>query len=188
MSKLGEKAKDFLYDSVDYILILVVVLIVGGVVGWRLDILFAKDIDKPQASIETNNPSEDSNDIANTQGENEDEIDLSDSPESIVDTSETDPQNNTDKEETPAEDTSTPKEPETPQVSEPEIVSIDIPSGALGPKIAEILLQHNLINSEKEFLAKAKELELDTKLRSGKYEIDRNSSLENIIKIIAGKN
>ncbi len=44
MSKFWEKTKDFLYDSVDYLLMLLVIAIVAGIIGWRLDILFANDL------------------------------------------------------------------------------------------------------------------------------------------------
>ena len=65
------------------------------------------------------------------------------------------------------------------------IVNISIPEGSLPPTIANILLENGLISDKYEFLKKSQDMGLDTKLRSGEYEINKNSSLEDIVKIIA---
>ena len=41
--KFYDKFKDFLYDSIDYLFMITILVIVIGVIGWRLDVLFEKD-------------------------------------------------------------------------------------------------------------------------------------------------
>lgn len=64
------------------------------------------------------------------------------------------------------------------------IVKIDIPSGSASSKIGEILVSSDLIENENDFIEKAIELKLDTKLKYGEFEIPKNSSLEEILNIL----
>ncbi len=68
------------------------------------------------------------------------------------------------------------------------IATINIPEGSLPSTIGEILVSSNLINDKQAFLNKSVELGLDRKLKSGKFEIEIGTSLDNIIKIIAKAN
>lgn len=43
MKKFLDAIKDFLYDSVDYIIMIGIIGLVIFIIGWRLDLLFAKD-------------------------------------------------------------------------------------------------------------------------------------------------
>lgn len=65
------------------------------------------------------------------------------------------------------------------------IVHLDIPSGSVLSQIAELLANKDLIQDEKEFVDKAVELEFDTKLRYGEFDIPKGSSLEEILNILA---
>lgn len=65
------------------------------------------------------------------------------------------------------------------------VIHIVIPEGTLPNSIATILLDYGVISDKFEFLKKSQELGLDTKFRSGEYDINKNSSLEEIIRIIA---
>ena len=65
------------------------------------------------------------------------------------------------------------------------IVKVNIPSGSLPGKIGIILEEKGLIASKDDFVEKSQELKLDTKLRSGDFEIKEGSSVEEILKIIA---
>lgn len=44
MQKFLDAIKDFLYDSVDYIIMIAIIGLVIFIIGWRLDLLFAKDV------------------------------------------------------------------------------------------------------------------------------------------------
>lgn len=89
-------------------------------------------------------------------------------------------------EENPSSEPGTEEKPqdETPSQSGL-IATINIPDGSFPSSIGDILLSSNLINDKDEFLTRSVELGLDTKLRSGTYDIEVGTSLDNIIKIIA---
>lgn len=167
MSNFSEGIKDFFYDSIDYIMIIVIIAIMGSVIVWRLDILFSDDnIDKIAIS-EMDKPLSDNNESSNS---------IIDTEENeIIKISETD----TNTEETTKEEQTSTQEKIT------KIIEVKIPDRTLAPTIADILIQKNLISSKSDFLRKAQELKLDTKLKSGTFKIKENSSLETIIKIIA---
>lgn len=65
------------------------------------------------------------------------------------------------------------------------IVQISIPEGSLPSRIGSILEESGLISSSADFIEKSQEMKLDTKLRSGEYEIQTGSSMEEIVKIIS---
>ena len=49
MKKFGEKLKDFFYDAIDYVLMIVIIVVVAGIIGWRLNVLFDKGDSKSPA-------------------------------------------------------------------------------------------------------------------------------------------
>ena len=168
MNNFFERLKDILYDSIDYIIMLAIIVGVVFVIGWRLDVLFAKDnLDnepKDQIIVETpkdpiEEPKEDDilEENLDTEGE-------------IVDNEENKPEDNLEK---------------APKEEEIAIVTINIPEGSLPSKFGSILESNGLVSSKNDFVIKAQEMNLDRSLRSGKYEIKKNSSLEEIVKIIA---
>ncbi len=168
MNNFFERLKDILYDSIDYIIMLAIIVGVVFVIGWRLDVLFAKDnLDnepKDQIIVETpkdpiEEPKEDDilEENLDTEGE-------------ILDNEENKPEDNLEK---------------APKEEEIAIVTINIPEGSLPSKIGSILESNGLVSSKNDFVIKAQEMNLDRSLRSGKYEIKKNSSLEEIVKIIA---
>lgn len=65
------------------------------------------------------------------------------------------------------------------------IANIIIPEGSYPSQIGEILLNNNLIESTEEFLTRCVELNLDTRLQSGTFDIEVGTSLDDVIKIIA---
>lgn len=77
--------------------------------------------------------------------------------------------------------------PETPSNVDPEVreVQVNIPDGSLPNDIGKILQENGLIENSKDFVAKAVELRLDTKLRSGNYSLNSSQSIEEIILIIS---
>jgi hypothetical protein len=81
---------------------------------------------------------------------------------------------------------------ETPLVEDPDvetptglIATISIPQGSFPSQIGEILLNNNLIESKDEFLTRCVELNLDTRLQSGIFDIEVGTPLDDVIKIIA---
>lgn len=168
-----------------------------GVIAWRLDILFANEIDKP--IIANNDNIQQSNNEPNLNQNSEPDNDIStennvhniDNDSNINDTenttSETDQSQAQENEEQSTEAQDVIKTTIDAREETNKVITVVIPKGALPNKIADILLDNDLIDSKKEFLNKAQELELDTKLQSGEFKIKESSSLESIIKIIARK-
>lgn len=65
------------------------------------------------------------------------------------------------------------------------IATISIPQGSYPSQIAEILLTNSLIESKDDFLTRCVELDLDTRLQSGTFDIEVGTPLDDVIKIIA---
>lgn len=168
-----DKIKDVLYDSIDYIFMIVIILIVVGVIGWRLDVLFAKNITdtQPSGQIVVDNSSRDKepSDIVEKPSDNSE--------------NEEEPSNQDPVEEPQDQPEEEPEEPEAP--TSPIVVKIEIPVGSMPGKIGLILEENGLVSSSREFIAKAVELKLDTKLKSGTYNIQKGLSTEDIVKLIA---
>jgi len=192
MKNFIERIKDFLYDAIDFVLILVIIVAVAGVIGWRLDILFAKDMNKPPVENITDNNSSNGNTVdGSNDSESKDNEDLTanEDTEDSKDnqTIEEGVQNNNDngsseKDSSNDQDNSM---TDTQDSQQGELVTVKIPKGSLPPTIANILLEKGLIENKMDFLKKFQELKLDTKLKSGEFKIERNSSLESIIKTLA---
>lgn len=181
MTNFMEKVKDFLYDAIDYVLILVIIVGVAAIIGWRLDILFAKDMDKATLDSEPTNVTPIASD--NKNGDN-DSLDSEKDPSQAANED-----NNKDIEENhePEPDSTDREEPsneDSPTVSD-EIITVKIPSGTLPPTIANILLEKGLIDNKMDFLIKSQELKLDTRLKSGEFQIKKGIGLEELIKLLA---
>lgn len=170
MNKFIEKIKDIIYDSFDYVVMTVIVITVVAIIGWRLDVLFATDVDVTPGTpiIVDNSSKENPDDVHN------DDIVPENPGEAPVD-------------ETPS--TEVPEVPVVPvDVPAPtptgEKIKIVIPAGSLPGKIGSLLADSGLIESSKDFISKAVELKLDTKLKSGTYSIPKGTSYEDILKIL----
>jgi hypothetical protein len=161
MKKIINALRDFLYNITDYGLIITVVVIMAVILGWRFDILFNRGIDKEVIDDlpEITEPV-DVNEPEDSNPENPDEPGNSEEPGT------------------------TPENPENPGGAGL-IATVTIPEGSFPSSIADILLNSNLIKDKQEFLNRSMELGLDTKLRSGTFEIEVGTSLDNVIKKIA---
>lgn len=193
MRNFTEKLKDFLYDATDYVLILVIIVGVAVIIGWRLDILFAKDMDKHDIDNDkttitnivdndkdSHNDKEKDNIDDSTNNDIEDNnVDIDNNNNNNIDTNdnEVDEGNN---DSISDNDTIIDTNPNTE-----EIITLKIPSGSLPPTIANILLEKGLIDNKMDFLIKSQELKLDTKLKSGEFKIKKGTSLEELIKTLA---
>jgi len=157
MKKFSEGIKDFFYDAIDYIVMIAIIVVVAGIIGWRLNVLF--DEDTSNGHIATENKIETSKD------------------KNLTNRSSTSKNNTStaEKDDKKANDTDT---------NSNEIIKIVVPQGSPCSSIAEILQNKGLIADKGDFLAKAQEMHLDTKFKSGEFEIKKNSSIEDIIKTL----
>ena len=186
VNDFNEKLKDLLYESIDYLIMIAIVAAVVVIIGWRLDILFHKDgVNPPTRVVENELEVEDeSKDIATGQNEDNDQEEANEN--------EKDDENTVDKEDDQKDDRDSAGDnvdrPNPSDEVQSRMVTVDIPEGTLPSGIGSILEASGLISSKNDFVLKAQEMGLDRNLRSGKYEIPNNSSLEEIVKIIANKN
>lgn len=148
-----EKAKDILYNISDYIIIFTIILTIGLIIGWRLDILFPQTT----AMVEPTTLSK----IEKTDSK------MVEKPETKSETK--------------------PAETKVAEKEESIIIKVSIPKGTPSSNIGAILLDNGLVASTKEFENKVNELNLEKSLRSGEYNIKNDSSLEEIVKIIANQ-
>lgn len=193
MNNFIESLKDMVYEAVDYIMILGIVVVVGLIIGWRLDILFKEDLNSDNvASIkveesneDTGSPNIESNHIKSETSEEEiikesnrnlDKIEKETTEEKKSTQSKISKEN--------SEGLSESKTEEKTNNKNSQIISIEIPSGSNSTDIANILLSNGLISSFKEFNDKSEELGLSTKLKAGKFNIESDASLEEILNII----
>lgn len=170
-----EKFKDFLYNSIDYIIMLIVIIAVVCIISWRLDILFVNNGANSTLTknIENNNDDkkvvENIDGDQNTDGNNEDNGEKL--PETAGDANEEKPAEEKPQEEKPAETGGT--------------IEVNIPAKSLPGEIGKILEQQGVVSSATDFVNKCVELKLDTKLKSGKFTFNKGASLDDVVKIIA---
>ncbi len=180
MKNFIEGIKDILYDSIDYIIMIGIIGIVVFIIGWRLDLLFAKDA--------LDIPSKDNIVIENNEEKQPDSI--RDNPDQAVEESSEETQDDEPKDNNEdnviVENSPQDSNDGVVESTEGKIVKITIPPGSLPSKIGSILESNGLV-SKTEFVQKAQELKLDTKLKSGSFEIKTGSSAEDIVKLIADK-
>lgn len=101
-----------------------------------------------------------------------------------------DPEPTTEEPTTEPENTEATEETETTEpTSSVADVYIDfvVKEGEYGHTIAKNLVDSGLISDAREFVIRANELGLDTKLRQGKYKFKSSDSLDLIIKVLAGQ-
>lgn len=167
MRKFFESIKDFIYDSVDYIIVLSIIGIVVVIIGWRIDLLFANDI--PNAVDDDNQVAES---IIEDDNVKQEILEDKDHVDKIIDV------------ENEKETVEIPNNEDEPVVNTT-TVRVTIPSGSLPSKIGSILEDKGLILSKSEFVEKSQELKLDTKLKSGDFDISIDSTIEEIIYLIS---
>lgn len=157
MKNIIDKIKDILYDGTEYILMVAIIAIIALVLNWRLEGLFAMDVESSDKDLETYTESI-VDEFSEYMESNKDEIATEEETEETGET----------------EDTET----------KGEIVNIIIPSGTLPNEIGNILVSNGLIDSRSQFIEKVVEMGVETKLKSGTFKIAKGSSLEEIINIL----
>lgn len=152
MNNKKETFQDFIHDSIDFIMIFIIIIIVGSIINWRLNLLFQKS----EATIETSSKIEESSDKSSIKDNN------LESSNSIF------------------------KENKTQEkyIENKSPITITIPTGSDTKSIGDILSNHGLISDSNDFISKCESMGISTKLKSGKYEINPNESLENIIETL----
>ena len=199
-----EKFKDFLYNSIDYIIMLIVIIAVVCIISWRLDILFVNNGANSTLTKNIENNNDDKKVVENIDGDQNNEASNEDNGEKLPETagnSETSDEeapvetagDANANEETPTETAGDANEEkpaeEKPAEEKPAetggTIEVNIPAKSLPGEIGKILEQQGLVTSSKDFVNKCVELKLDTKLKSGKFTINKGASLDDIVRTIA---
>ncbi len=161
MKKFFESLKDILYDGIDYIMMILVILVVALIINWRLGGLFTKDnMDVPSSKTqsETTQSKNIQKEESNTKKDYEHDLENDNEKLEDVDSQE--------------------------KIDSQEVVKITIPPGSLPSKIGSILEDNGLVEDKNTFVQKAIDLNLETKLKYGDFEISKNSSMEEILNIL----
>lgn len=185
-----EKFKDFLYNSIDYIIMLIVIIAVVCIISWRLDILFVNNGANSTLTKNIENNNDDKKVVENIDGDQNTDGNNEDNGEKLPET----PGNSeTSDEEAPVETAGDANEEkpaeEKPQEEKPAetggTIEVNIPAKSLPGEIGKILEQQGVVSSATDFVNKCVELKLDTKLKSGKFTFNKGASLDDVVKIIA---
>ena len=188
-----DKIKDLLYDLSDLFVSAIIVVLIFGVVTWKIsDVMKVPGVsiaesdnnyisviddtnDENKIEVITVEPS----DEANTDGETETGESTESGGAEVDNGTSSNSSNNGESE------ASTDAKP-VPS-NKVFTIKIDIPSGTTGFGISKILKSNGLIDDTNEFLKLATEIELVNKMRSGEYELSSNMSMEEIIRKLSGK-
>lgn len=195
-----EKFKDFLYNSIDYIIMLIVIIAVVCIISWRLDILFVNNGANSTLTKNIENNNDDKKVVENIDGNQNTEANSEDNGEKLPETAgnadgsdeeapvETAGDEKPADEEAPTENAGDANE-EKPAEEKPAetggTIEVNIPAKSLPGEIGKILEQQGVVSSATDFVNKCVELKLDTKLKSGKFTFNKGASLDDVVKIIA---
>lgn len=199
-----DKKKDMFYNAIDYLVMLVIIIGVILILGWKFEILFNKTSNTDTEEVVQNNTQSDVNPSetdTKTQDINEvNKIDEknNEKTETAVNTetnqnentnnnenTETNTENNKPNEPAETTETKTQENQATSEQATGEEVKINIPAGTLPGATGQILANAGLVESADAFVKKAVEMQLDRKLKSGDFTIKKGLSLEEIVKTIA---
>lgn len=203
-----EKFKDFLYNSIDYIIMLIVIIAVVCIISWRLDILFVNNGANSTLTKNIENNNDDKKVVENIDGDQNTEASNEDNGEKLPETAgdantdeeapvESAGDANADEEtptetagdaneEKPAEENTSEEKPQEEKPAETGgTIEVNIPAKSLPGEIGKILEQQGVVSSATDFVNKCVELKLDTKLKSGKFTFNKGASLDDVVKIIA---
>ena len=168
------KIKDIIYDYNDIFVALLIIVIAGAMLLWRVNAIMEYPEYLAQKTPEVKEQQQDV-DLSgiNLEPEKVDE-NLNDNPDDVNSDVLQQEQENPELQQEP--------KPETPQIAGDQ--KFEVPKGSSAQKIADLLRQAGLIEDQKEFLSKLAELKADTKLKAGTFTIPAGSDNEAIIKIL----
>lgn len=180
-----EKIKDLLYDLSDVFLSIMIIVLIFGVVSWKIsDVMKVPGVSVAQSEntyVSVTDEVIDDNKIEVITLETADET-----AEETTNTDSTDGETNVDT--STSVDTSTTSSDAKPVPTKKTFtISIEIPSGTTGFGISKILKSNGLITDTNEFLQLATKLELVNKMRSGTYELSSDMSMEDMIRKLTGR-
>lgn len=201
-----DKTKDLLFNAIDYVVMIVIIIGIVILLGYKFELLFNKskvDADVAQTQenqkevtvtsgdIKTNENSDENSDENSNEETTTDTNEDTNASENTEDTKPdeiiiSNPNNESEnKNTTTTENTNTENNTETKPQATGEEVKIKIPSGTLPGGMGEILANAGLVSSKDEFVKKAVEMKLDRSLKSGDFVFKKGQALDEIIRTLA---
>ncbi|MFR7835289.1 MAG: hypothetical protein ACLU31_01485 [Ezakiella sp.] len=207
-----DKTKDLFYNAIDYLVMLVIIIGVVIILGWKFEMLFNKSATDDNEIVENNTEEdvkptesdtvtkdisevdkidkEQSENTENTENPNETEVttDENTDAENTDENGATETEQPTETETTDTETTENETTVETdtkPAENAGGEVTINIPAGTLPGATGQILADNGIVESSEAFVKKAVELGLDRKLKSGEFKLTKGMSLDAVVKAIA---
>ena len=167
------KIRDIIYDYNDIFVALLIIVIAGAMLLWRVNAIMEYPEYLAANQTQTNNTKVEDPDLSG--------LDLTtDSAVSIDYNTNPDDANSTP--ETPAAIDNPTGGQTTPAPTGD--VKFEVPKGSSASKIADLLRQAGLIDDQQEFLKVLTEKKADTKLKAGTFTIPAGSTVEEIINIL----
>ena len=194
-----DKTKDLFYNAIDYLVMLVIIIGVVIILGWKFEMLFNKSTTDDNEIVENNTeedvkPTEDdtvTKDISEVDKIDKEQSENTENTENPNETEVTTDEN-TDTENTDENGTTETTENETtaqtdtkPAENAGGEVTINIPAGTLPGATGQILADNGIVESSEAFVKKTVELGLDRKLKSGEFKLTKGMSLDAVVKAIA---
>lgn len=207
-----DKTKDLFYNAIDYLVMLVIIIGVVIILGWKFEMLFNKSATDDNEIVENNTEEdvkptesdtvtkdisevdkidkEQSENTENTENPNETEVTTDENTDTENTdengTTETEQPTETETTETETTENETTVETDTkPAENAGGEVTINIPAGTLPGATGQILADNGIVESSEAFVKKAVELGLDRKLKSGEFKLTKGMSLDAVVKAIA---
>lgn len=176
-----EKIKDFFHNFSDIFFAIIIAGIMFAVLTLNLGSWFNDSSNTVLADKPINTSKDQNNNTIHNNNVNiEDEDNQSETEDNIDKTKIEKPQDNNDTD---------PNINENEQENEvvQETKKIVIPNGTVGTGVANILKENGLIDDANDFVQAAESLKLSSRLKSGSFKIPTNTTVENMVKIIAGQ-
>ncbi len=199
-----EKIKDFFHDFSDVFFAIIIASIMFAVLTINLGGWFnvpihtvladrSADISEEQNNEITDNPSNNNTDLEDDRSnKNMNSEDVLPDNSIGLESDKSEEKDDTSKAETKIQQDDNVKNSDTEEDAQTnktikETKKIIIPSGTYGTGIAKILQENELIDDINDFVRTAENLNLSRRLRSGSFEIPIDTTVENMVKIIAGQ-
>ena len=169
------KIRDIIYDYNDIFVALLIIVLAGAMLLWRVNAIM--EYPEYLAANTDNTPK--------TPTEEPDLSGLDLTTDAAISTDyNTNPDDANAVPETPAAVTTSPAVENPTPVQPTGDVKFEVPKGSSASKIADLLRQAGLIESQQDFLKMLSDKKADTKLKAGTFTIPAGSSLEDIISIL----
>lgn len=170
-----KKLKDIIYDYNDIFVAVLIVILAGAIISWRISYIMAYP---KYLAEQTAGEISDNININDIDLSLDDVEDINANPEDIV----ADPLSNPNIEN--PENEEQPNENGEGEFTTAEDTSFTVPTGVSGTKIAQILYEANLAESPQQFITAVAKQNAETKLMAGTFKIPAGSTVEDIVAIL----